>query len=692
VPVNKKKSGKKRELVAKHSLEELIRFPNMHPGPVLQVDLQGNIIMSNTTAREIFGSRLRECCWQDICPDLDKNTWSRILKTKTSVSIERMLGDTPFIFSHRFDTESGKVYVFGTDITEQKKVEKALRESEERVRLLLNSTVEGIYGIDLSGVCTFANASCVRLLDFDDADELIGKKMHPLIHRTRSDGKICTIKESRIFKAMLKGEGVHVIDEVMFRRDNSSFPVEYWSHPVKQDEKLIGCVVTFMDITNRKQVEKLQSDYTSALTEIARFPEMNPGPVLRIDLNGKILMANKAAHDLFKKPVGQSWKDIFPGIDNKVWDKIIHTDSVALERRMGNKEYVFTHRLDFDGHLIFIFGADITEQKQAERALQQTEKMASLGKLSAGLAHELNNPAAAAGRAGNQLNEVLSALQIATVELSTYQIGKDEWHFISDRLDEFRRRLKKAPPFSALDISDREEELQQWLEIKGIQNAWQMASTMVKFCIKQKDLDRISGSFPPEAGMKAIQWLYHGLTAYELSGHINSSTRRITNLVRVIKSYSYMDTAPEKQVDIHTGIEDTVTMLTGQLKKTIEVIRLYDRSLPAIQVQGSELNQVWTSILDNAIYAMKGRGKIVIKTFRQKNWLVTQIWDTGPGIPEVLQSKIFDPFFTTKAPGEGAGLGLHMSHQIIVQKHKGKLSVSSVPGETCFEVRLPLAR
>jgi PAS domain S-box-containing protein len=673
-------------------LAELARFPDMNPGPVLQIDLAGNIIRSNSAARDLFSSKLEICCWQDICPGLDEKTWKSILKAELPISIERLIGDKTFIFSHRNDSESGHVFVFGTDITEQKRAEKEFRETDELIRSLLNSTVEGIYGIGLDGKCTFANAACIKLLGFESVDEFHGKEMHKLVHRSGSDGDIRSFEESHIYRALSRQEGAHVNDEMMFRKDNSTFPAEYWSYPIKQEGKIIGCVVTFMDVTNRRQAEQLQSDYTSALTEIARFPEMNPGPVLRLDATGKVLMANKAAHTVFVKPVNQFWKDMCPDIDNKIWTRILKTKTVVLERQIGNQDYIFTHRRDFEGNSIFVFGANITEQKQVEWALQQTEKMASLGRLSAGLAHELNNPASAAGRAGAHLNETLDAMQAVIIEITKLNIDPDLLVLLYQRVNEFRKRSAQTHNFSALEISDREEKLKNWLELRGVSNAWEIASTIFKFCVEQKDLDYISSLISPDILAVVIKWLCRVLEAYELADNIINSTRSISSLVNIVKSYSHMGSAPEKFVDVHTGIDDALSLLAHKMNQGIEIIKEYDRNLPQVQVQSSELNQVWTSIIDNAVYAINGTGKIVIKTFKKNKWLIVQIKDTGTGIPVDIQSQIFDPFFSTKAPGDGTGLSLSLSHNIIVQKHKGKLSVKSVPGETCFEIKLPLKK
>jgi PAS domain S-box-containing protein len=677
----------------KDRLAEFARFPEMNPGPVLRVDLEGNVIMSNSAAQNIFSSKLNGCRWQDICPGIDEKTWSGILTSKKPVAVERKIDDKDFVFHHRRDFESDLVFIYGTDISEQKQAQQALREADEFVRLLLNSTGEGIYGMDVKGKCTFANPACAKLLGFKDVEELLGKQMHNLIHRVRANGEACPVEESRIFKALKKEEGTHVDDEVMFRADNSSFPVEYWSYPLKKDGELIGCMVTFMNISDRRQTEQLQSDYTKALAEIARFPEMNPGPVLRIDMEGKVLMANEAAHRIFDtKPIGLFWRDICPDIDDTTWNKIKETKTVVLERHARDRDYIFTHRQDIDGNLVFVFGADVTEQKQAERALQQTEKMAALGKLSAGLAHELNNPAAAAARAGAQLLETLDNMQAAIIDLRNSKIDPALWGELIKRVAEFRERATQPLTLSPLEISDQEEELQSWLELNDIEYAWEIASTMVTARIMSKDLEAIASLLPLESLKPALEWICRIMTAYELAGNVVRSTRNISNLVDVVKSYSHMDKAPQKYVDIHTGIEDTLTILAHKLKQGIKVIRQYGQDLPQIKVQGSEFNQVWMNLIDNAVAAMGEQGNLTIRTFQEGNHLVVEIADDGPGIPKEIQARIFEPFFTTKDVGEGAGLGLDVVHRIVTHQCMGQINLRSKPGETVFKVCLPVKR
>lgn len=317
--------------------------------------------------------------------------------------------------------------------------------------------------------------------------------------------------------------------------------------------------------------------------------------------------------------------------------------------------------------------------------LKQQEKMAALGKLAAGLAHELNNPATAARRAARTLSELLPILQTQTVRLCDLGLHEGQFSSLVALLREASAR--PAPTLLPLERSDREDEMSTWLEHCGVTDVWEMAPSFVAAGISVDELMPIATAFPPAQISVGLSWLYQALSAAGLSDEIEQSTARISELVGAVKSYTNMDRAPLQEVDVHAGLNATVTVLNHKLKG-ITLIRQYDRSLPRLMARGAELNQVWTNLIDNAIDATNGSGTIQLITRNENNHVMVEITDDGLGIPEAIQGKVFEPFFTTKGVGYGTGLGLDITYRI-VQQHKGTIEVHSHPGLTRFIVRLP---
>jgi signal transduction histidine kinase len=329
---------------------------------------------------------------------------------------------------------------------------------------------------------------------------------------------------------------------------------------------------------------------------------------------------------------------------------------------------------------------------QQEVMLRQSEKLATLGKLSAGMAHELNNPAAAAQRGAAQLRPTVSHLQKTHLKLGELNLSETQLESLL-ALDQLaRERAKQPADMDALARSDREAELESWLKEQGVENTWQAAPALVNLGYDKAELTRLVADFSPAQFSTVIEWLNCTYIIYSLLEEIGQGAGRITEIVRALKSYSYLDQAPVQAVAVHEGLDNTLVVLRSKLKPGVTVHRDYAPDLPPIQAFGSELNQVWTNIIDNAIDAMDGQGEITLRTRHDDQWVIVQIEDNGPGIPEAILPKLFDPFSTTKPPGQGTGLGLNISHNIVVQKHKGRIDVFSEPGKTCFEVRLPLNR
>jgi len=327
---------------------------------------------------------------------------------------------------------------------------------------------------------------------------------------------------------------------------------------------------------------------------------------------------------------------------------------------------------------------------QQEVMLRQSEKLATLGKLSAGMAHELNNPAAAAQRGAAQLRAAIADLQATHLRLGELDLAEAQLASLLALDQRARERARQPADMDSLARSDREAELESWLDGHGIENPWEVAPALVDLGFDQGELDGLVAELSPAQFGAVIAWLNCTFIIYGLLEEIGQGAGRISEIVKALKSYSYLDQAPVQEVDVHEGLDNTLVVLRGKLKPGVSVHRDYAPDMPHIQAYGSELNQVWTNIIDNAIDAMDGQGEITLRTRHDDQWAIVEIEDNGPGIPEAILPRLFDPFSTTKPPGKGTGLGLNISHNIVVQKHKGRIDVTSQPGQTRFEVRLPL--
>ena len=378
----------------------------------------------------------------------------------------------------------------------------------------------------MDGNCTLANPSCLKLLGFESDADVLGKHMHDLVHHTRPNGDPYPVQECRIYQAFLKGEGIHVIDEIMFCADGTNFPAKYWSYPVEHDGEMVGCVVTFVDIT-----ERLKQD----------------------------------------------------------------------------------------------------------EDLRLTDKMAALGELLVGLAHELNNPAAAASRASSQLLGSLGDQQSTTIELTRVGIDHQLWESPVEWDRILQNRSSEATNFTTLELSNHERELLDWLDDHGVEDGWDFSGTLAVAGIQPDDLEKIAATAPKDTLGEAIRWLTKSFTAQDLAGAIVLSASSISKLVNAAKSFSFKDRDAGQNVDVHQGIEDTITILGNRLKQGIEVVRVFDQELPRIMAPGSELNQVWMNLLDNSIDALGNKGTIIISTRQEDGNIVVEIADNGSGIPQEIQ-------------------------------------------------------
>jgi signal transduction histidine kinase len=326
--------------------------------------------------------------------------------------------------------------------------------------------------------------------------------------------------------------------------------------------------------------------------------------------------------------------------------------------------------------------------RETTRFEQQQDRLAALGKLSAGLAHELNNPASAAKRATSQLRDLMKRVRDASLELGRRELSAAQ----KSEIEKLEALFTQAdgPPLDALTASALEDQLDSLLRSHGQNDLWQLAAELARRNVKPAVLEQLFAALDAETARAALLRISTSVEIAGLLNEIESSTSRISELVGAIKQYTYMDQSPVQNVDIVKSLETTLIILNHKLKHGVAVQRDYHPIPLLVNSFGSELNQVWTNIIDNAIDAMGGKGELRVRTYRQDNCVVVEIGDNGPGISSEIQSHIFEPFFTTKGVGEGTGLGLD-TVQRIVKKHRGNIQVNSQPGDTRFQVWLPLA-
>ncbi|HEX2201791.1 MAG TPA: ATP-binding protein [Longimicrobium sp.] len=329
--------------------------------------------------------------------------------------------------------------------------------------------------------------------------------------------------------------------------------------------------------------------------------------------------------------------------------------------------------------------------QEVDQQVRQQEKLAALGRMAAGLAHELNNPAAAVKRAAASLEEAVAEAQRAALRLHAHPLAEAEQAFL-DRLHAEARGYCASPvPLSPLERSAAEDAVGDWLEARGVEGGWELAAPLVAGCVDPEKLEGVEAVMGPERLEATARWLAAALATAALLRELQQGTQRIGALVQSIKAYSHMDQAPElKETDLHVGLESTLALLAHKLRGGVEVVRDYDASIPKVCVYAGELNQVWTNLIDNAVDAMKGRGRLRVRTARAADpGLVTvEIADDGPGIPPEVLGRIWEPFFTTKGVGEGSGLGLDIARRIVQRRHGGSLRVDSRPGDTRFQITL----
>ena len=330
--------------------------------------------------------------------------------------------------------------------------------------------------------------------------------------------------------------------------------------------------------------------------------------------------------------------------------------------------------------------------RNAQLVIGERERLLALGSLSAGLTHELNNPASAAVRATSALRERIAGLRQKLRLIAAGPFSPEQLETLVVLQTEAVERVAKAPALSPIEASDAEDELSDWLDDADVPGGWELAPVFVQAGLDTAWLDRVAAAVDPDLLTGALKWVHCAVETELLISEIEDATGRISTLVGAAKQYSQLDRAPYQVADVHELLDSTLMMLGAKLGDGITVVKDYATGLPRIPAYAAELNQVWTNLIDNAVDAMGGTGTLTVRTAldADRDQVMIEIGDTGPGIPPEIRNRIFEPFFTTKDVGQGTGLGLDISWRIVVKKHHGDIRVESHPGDTRFQVRLPL--
>jgi signal transduction histidine kinase len=427
--------------------------------------------------------------------------------------------------------------------------------------------------------------------------------------------------------------------------------------------------------------------------------EGEPADQFFLLLSGTISLTRKVGQDEVQT-VRTEQRGVYMGATQAyLRDDGVQRKYMASMRALDDCEFFVMSATDF-GHMMrewFPMAIHLLEglalgMRSSQAAIGERQRLAALGALSAGLMHELNNPAAAASRATGALRQRVAGMRHKLGMLAAGKVPPDRLVALVELQEEVIERAAKAPALTAMQAADREDELGDWMDERNVTGGWDLAPVFAQGGLDIDCLNDMEAKVgDPELLDQAIHWIGYALETEQLMSDIEDATGRVSSLVSAAKQYSQMDRAAHQWIDVHGGLDSTLVMLNHKIGNGIKVVRDYDRTLPQVPAHPAELNQVWTNLIDNAIQAMNGVGTLTIRTYREDDHVVVSVGDTGPGVPEALKKRVFEPFFTTKPVGEGTGLGLDISYRIVVNGHGGDIRLSSAPGDTRFLVRLPMA-
>ena len=451
-------------------------------------------------------------------------------------------------------------------------------------------------------------------------------------------------------------------------------------------------VVVLIDVEERRQLEDSLADTAVELAITSGFPEMNPGPVYRLTNKGSVILANAPARQVFgeERVEGRSWLDLCPGMTGEFWRTVLESNkAVALEAQVGGKSFAFTHTYDREHDYVFVHGTDLTQQRVAEQAVRDSERMAAVGTLAAGIAHEMNNPAAAAQRSADQIGATARRLTATQMHLQQLDLTDGQRHRLAD-MDRQLQNLPRGPVTAdATLLADMEVEIEEWLQDAGIEKAWEIAAELAESGLTPADLEELRDEFGGEIPPPLLPWIVETYLIYSLADEVRTSSNQVAGLVATLKAYTFLDQAPVQSVDVGKGLDIAVELMRSRIGPGVEIVREFEPGLPLIDAYGSEMNQVWSHLISNALDAMDGKGRLVLRAAKSGETVRVEVEDSGSGISEDIQRRVFDPFFTTKPPGRGLGLGLTTSRNIVVNMHRGTLEFDSQPGRTVFVAQLP---